>query len=429
MVETENERDRMAKAREKLFSALLTGSIKHLVDVATDELGNPIMVADQAYRIVARSEDHGQKHDYWRRVVNSSECNYDDYFDNRDAIQQAFAQSTPVVNRASSPDGAIIESRIGTGENVVGFLAVFECERPIAEPDLGIVQLLSRCLALLMERGNPEAGRPSEREALMLYHRAMREDSTSRSAGVQLAETIGVRRSMRYLLMKVCSVDEGTAELPSRLVRDRLERSVGNCKTWKTRSHVIALVGYAEESPYESPDARADLDRILRQDNLCAGMSYPFSDLGDLRHASYQAGRALSIGRDTTGVPGSYRYGDLVNADVAEMVSERRDITDIVDPRLIRMLRYDAAHQTDYLRSIAEVVHHNGNVSQACQSLTVHRNTLVYRLDRVRELFGLDVRDPGEYALLIPCLSILLFHAHGSFDEDGLKLIVGKVGE
>lgn len=46
MAEADSTQDRMMQPREKLFSALLTGSIKHLVDVATEELGNHIMVAD-----------------------------------------------------------------------------------------------------------------------------------------------------------------------------------------------------------------------------------------------------------------------------------------------------------------------------------------------------------------------------------------------
>lgn len=429
MAVAEDKHDYLEATREKLFSALLTGSVKHFVDVLTDELANPVMVADQGYRIVARSEDHGQSHDYWRRVVRSSECNYDDYFENRTAIQKAFAQTAPVIDRASSSDGAIIESRIGSEAHIVGFMAVFECERPINASDLDVVQLACRCLALLLEREAAEPERPSEREALMLYRRAMRKDDSGRLAGPRLAEAVGVRRSDRYLLMKVCSADEGNPDLPSRLVRDRLERTIGNCRTWKTRSHVVALLGYSGEGPYESASARESLDKMLQQDGLCAGMSYPFFDLGNLRHASYQAGRALSMGRDTVGTAGSYRYCDLVNSDIAEIVSERLEIEDLVDPRLIRILRYDAAHQTDYLRSIGEVVRHNGNVSKACQTLNVHRNTLVYRLDRVRELFDLDVRDSNEYSLLIPCLSTLLFHAHGSFDEKGLRLLSSKVGE
>ncbi len=427
MAVTGDEQDRMARAREKFFAALLTGSIRQLVIAATEELGNPIMVADQAYRIVARSEDRGQVHNYWRRVVNSSECNYDDYFDNRDAIHRAFVESMPVVNRTSSPDGAIIETRIGSSDNILGFLAVFECDRPFVDSDASVAQLLSRCLALLMNRGDKETERPVEREALMLYRRAMQKDSPNQSAEAQLAETIGVRSSPCYVIIKLCSVDEGTAELPSRLARNRLESLLGNCKTWKTRSHVVALMGYDKEGPYESADAQGALDRMLAQNNLCAGLSYPFFDLGDLRHASYQAGRALSIGRDTTGISKSYRYGDVVNADVSEMVSERCDIADIVDPRLIKILRYDVAHQTDYLCSISEMVNHKDNVSQACRSLNVHRNTLLYRLDRIRDLFSLDVRNPSEHTSLVLDLSILRFHARGSFNDEGLKLLAKKL--
>ncbi len=53
-----------------------------------------------------------------------------------------------------------------------------------------------------------------------------------------------------------------------------------------------------------------------------------------------------------------------------------------------------AAAHTDYAASVVAWLDAVGNVGEAAQRLTVHPNTLKYRLRRARELFGLDLDDP-----------------------------------
>ncbi len=37
---------------------------------------------------------------------------------------------------------------------------------------------------------------------------------------------------------------------------------------------------------------------------------------------------------------------------------------------------------------------HNGNLSQAAEALFVHRNTLIYRMERIATLTGANLDDP-----------------------------------
>jgi purine catabolism regulator len=39
---------------------------------------------------------------------------------------------------------------------------------------------------------------------------------------------------------------------------------------------------------------------------------------------------------------------------------------------------------------------HHGNVSQAAESLYLHRNSLLYRLERIGEISGLDLDDADD---------------------------------
>jgi DNA-binding PucR family transcriptional regulator len=55
---------------------------------------------------------------------------------------------------------------------------------------------------------------------------------------------------------------------------------------------------------------------------------------------------------------------------------------------------YDDQHHGDLLRTL-EVYLDSGNaLAEASAALNIHRNTLLYRLRRIEELTGLDLRNP-----------------------------------
>jgi DNA-binding PucR family transcriptional regulator len=52
---------------------------------------------------------------------------------------------------------------------------------------------------------------------------------------------------------------------------------------------------------------------------------------------------------------------------------------------------YDEQYETELVRTLESFLEADGNVAQTAQRLFTHRHTIRYRLDRVKELTGLDV--------------------------------------
>lgn len=58
--------------------------------------------------------------------------------------------------------------------------------------------------------------------------------------------------------------------------------------------------------------------------------------------------------------------------------------------------RLDAQGRTDYIRSLRAYFDNAGDVPRAAAAIFLHPNTLRYRLRRMQELAGLDLKDPIE---------------------------------
>jgi sugar diacid utilization regulator len=55
------------------------------------------------------------------------------------------------------------------------------------------------------------------------------------------------------------------------------------------------------------------------------------------------------------------------------------------------LVAYDEQYETDLVQTVETFLECDGNVAQTAQRLFTHRHTIRYRLERVRELSGLDV--------------------------------------
>ncbi len=82
---------------------------------------------------------------------------------------------------------------------------------------------------------------------------------------------------------------------------------------------------------------------------------------------------------------GAYR---LLLSAMSENPSElQRFYAETVEP----LVAYDEQYETELVRTLETFLEADGNVAGTAQRLFTHRHTIYYRLERVRELSGLDV--------------------------------------
>lgn len=77
---------------------------------------------------------------------------------------------------------------------------------------------------------------------------------------------------------------------------------------------------------------------------------------------------------------------------------------DFLHGGLSGLLAFDTENSTDYFDSLYAYLSHGKSLRRAAETLGLHRNTLDYRLRRIRELFGLDLDDQNVcFELLFSC--------------------------
>jgi PucR C-terminal helix-turn-helix domain/GGDEF-like domain len=179
-----------------------------------------------------------------------------------------------------------------------------------------------------------------------------------------------------YAAALVCSEHEGAlaeafgarlyAILPARGGDEAPEVTlqIANRLTKRLRAHGPAAVS----SFYPDP---AELHRAFREAELIL----------DVISRDQRIGAALE-----DGIAGSGVYRLLFRALISDPDEVRRFYEDTVEP----LVRYDTQYRTDLLGTLEEYLAQDCNMNATARSIFAHRHTVAYRLDRVRELTGLD---------------------------------------
>lgn len=149
-------------------------------------------------------------------------------------------------------------------------------------------------------------------------------------------------------------------------------------------------------------ELRQELAARSNSDLVSAGISRPASGLSQLREAFREAEDAVSIAHELGERATTTYYGDLKLYQLLLTLKEKNLSTmqQFYRDALGALVEHDARKQSDLVRTLSGYFSANCNMAKAALALDVHRNTLVYRLDRIAELTNLDLDDSDNRLIL-----------------------------
>jgi sugar diacid utilization regulator len=276
--------------------------------------------------------------------------------------------------------------------------------RARSDPGAALLRVVTTLIASEVERVRaPE--RASE-QALAGFLRALlarelhnREDVVARGAelGIDLTEgaSVVVARAHSHIpaedgwRARVLAVaDRGARAVSTRAVAGLTERDD------RPGAEVIVLLPGADDGPAaRAADAlSSELTSSLPGHTFAIGRSRFASDPNDLHRAASEALLAANVAEGDADRPvlafeetGAYRL--LLSAMSEDPAELQRFYAETVEP----LVSYDDQYETDLLQTVEAFLEADGNVAGTAQKLYTHRHTIRYRLERVRELTGLDV--------------------------------------
>jgi purine catabolism regulator len=129
------------------------------------------------------------------------------------------------------------------------------------------------------------------------------------------------------------------------------------------------------------------------QVEVAIGIGRPGAGLAGLRRSFAQAQESLSLVRSLFGGGRVLSFGDLTLYHLLGRLQACDELAEFYEQTLSSLETYDAGHDTQLVDTLEAFFSQHGNVSQTAERLYLHRNSLLYRLERIAEITGLDLDD------------------------------------
>jgi purine catabolism regulator len=323
---------------------------------------------------------------------------------------------------APTSEGAIVPSPLGyttvlkVEKRIAGYLSLVDSHDSLDEfdrqvllygADVCAIELAkSRAIAFAVEQARGDwvqmwlSGTPADDDLM-----------TTR------AQQAGFEPESMYMVSVFRATTDAGTSLPLEslipLVRDDITRRQITGAVGQYVDVIVAL--YPLESAAQAPRVRRIVDEVRAQlatrtpsGLVAAGISRPAVGLSSLREAYREAKDAVSIANELGDREQTTFYGDLKLFQLLLALKERnldhlrRFYLETLGP----LVEHDDRKQGDLIRTLNGFFEANGNLAKAATDLDVHRNTLVYRLERISELTGLNLDDADNRLILHLALKI-----------------------
>jgi hypothetical protein len=406
------------------YGSVGSGDLFSLANAIAAALGGAVTIEDPEGHVLAYSNLPHQEIDEIRRSAILGRQT-PERPTNRQEYQSVFAHSGP-VNFPSPTPGHAGRTAVGlwAGRRPLGIIWVINDRPPLVPNAVELLADAARVaeLQLLRMRGtrDPDRGRRTEVLRGVLDGRI---DSDSARSDLGL-DTIGNCRVLAIGPARPASAGSVAPTVPARIV----DLVTLFCDSWDPRSLCVAIdetvyalvpdhppASHGATAPATTPaDALARIRRLggeivstARRSadlDLLVAIGPVVDSAASVTIARAMADRVLTVQRTVPGRRGGAAnrspdhvacVEDVLHTVILLTAADRLRPTENPPLGPVRaLLEADAAGGTPYAQTLLHFLGTMGDYARTAELLTVHENTVRYRIRRIRELYGMDFDDP-----------------------------------
>ena len=154
---------------------------------------------------------------------------------------------------------------------------------------------------------------------------------------------------------------------------------------------VVVPAGDPQLAARVGESLRRELESGLLSFSIVIGVSRPAGDPVDVHRAGFEALLAANVAEAQGDVVLSFEATGAYRLLLPAMSDDPGELERFHEETVAPLLAYDDQYETELVRTLETFLDEDGSVARTSEKLFTHRHTIRYRLERVRELTGLDV--------------------------------------
>jgi PucR family transcriptional regulator, purine catabolism regulatory protein len=299
----------------------------------------------------------------------------------------------PVILRPLAHGQARLIAPILVQGSIAGFLSLLGSDGELGEMHRLAVGRAAHACAIELVRARAARDARDEVEEELLDVLTAGRPGTHQAAR-ERAKRKGFDVDVNYLVIAAEPVEPGLAPR----IRAAWERQLATMRlTALVRERGEATLALVSLAGRRAPDPRSVVDHLHRAARLSANAAVALgyggvrSGASEVAAGAREAEQALTMGRRLFGPDSATAFNDLGLYRLLYALQPLPEMRAFRDDALARLRAKDRAGVL--LQTLGAYLASNGSPTDAADRLHLHRNTVLYRLGRIEDILGVDLRN------------------------------------
>lgn len=353
-------------------------------------MGNPGYLVDSSFKVLAMDPSPilSEMSAIWKHLETYRYLSYDilDQMRRADEIKLMDSYQRAVIFQSESFNNPFINFNLRWEGRIRGHLFIVGYFKKITPGDVAFADYLGEMVLLALEkdiRYSISRGKDYENFLHHILSGTLKEKEEIKR---QLAP-LGWEMEGRYCVMRYLSGEED--EIQTEIICAELEK-MHSSKPVIMDGGIVAVFPLEQEERIRKLETL--LERFVDAHGGYAGLSDEFD--GFYRAAVYyrQALICLEMGQAFLRKNCiSYRHYAVLH--LLYLGQKNVDMNMVCEKAVFRLRDYDREHDSEYCATLEAYLRNERNIAATAEELYIHRNTLLYRIARLKYLTGLELDD------------------------------------
>ena len=211
----------------------------------------------------------------------------------------------------------------------------------------------------------------------------------------QALDALGWHSRHTYCCLYLQLSDMDQKNLTANSVCAYLENILTGCSAFPHGGGIVAFFNLTL-SDFSMTDLMERMVHFVEDSSLNAGFSRCMNGHMNLRRQYIQAKIALQFGTRKYPDKRMHPFNDISFDYILDQATKKLPGYMLCHERLLFLQEHDDSSGSDYMRTLRCYLDNHCNVVQTARELFIHRSTLLYRLEKIKEILESDLSSPDE---------------------------------
>lgn len=285
----------------------------------------------------------------------------------------------------------VIYVNIWVGQKYCGRFLINELNSSFKPSQFTLAEYFVRILSLAFERNLFKSSTALTFETLL--QQVYTGEQNDEQYLLERLRMVGWNRDDEYICFQIRLGQEPSQLLSSRKLSSTVGVYLKKSFSFPQDNNTVHTVCNLTESGYTAADCREIMSSLAESADVQVSTSDSFNDFNELREYFRQADKAMELGIRARPDARYHPFRDYVLDYIIHHFTSEFHVHTICSSAILRLAASDREKHTDYLNTLQSYFDNNCQQTATAKALYIHRSTLMYRLEKLQELTGVDLED------------------------------------